>query len=90
MRKRKPDDIWITPPEAAAEIRVDPCVVRNWIEKGELIASNVADSSAHRPRWRIRRLDFDLFLESRRPQPRLPVPRRRPAPAKYEYQYFKD
>ncbi|MCI0331946.1 MAG: helix-turn-helix domain-containing protein [Planctomycetes bacterium] len=44
-------------------LSVSPATVAEWIETGQLKASNL--SKSQRPRWAIRRADFDRFLEFR-------------------------
>lgn len=68
---------FLTPPEAAKLLRVDPHKVVAWIRAGELRASNVATKRGGRPRWRISETDLEAFLASRVPDPPLPrAPRR--------------
>lgn len=69
---------WLTPPQIARELGIRESKVALWISKGELIAVNVAESTAGRPRWRIRRSDLETFLLRRRSQaPAAPIRRRR-------------
>jgi Helix-turn-helix domain len=44
-------------------LSVSPATVAEWIETGQLRASNL--SKSNRPRWVIRGADFDRFLEFR-------------------------
>jgi len=64
---------YLMPPEIAKLLRVSSEKVLGWIRKAELKAINV--SEGHRPRYRVRREDLDLFLRSREVQP--PAPRTR-------------
>ena len=73
MKTSKTDspEPYLTPPEIAKLLRVSSEKVLDWIREAELRAINV--SEGFRPRYRIRREDFDLFLRSREVQP--PAPR---------------
>ena len=72
------EDSFLTPPQCARLLKVDPHTVASWIKSGELIASDLARKGSRRPRWRVARCDLELFLASRRPTPPPPrVPRRR-------------
>lgn len=53
----------LTPVDLAREIGVKPDKVRGWIKSGQLKAANVGDAS--RPRFRIRRVDFNDFWDRR-------------------------
>jgi excisionase family DNA binding protein len=53
----------LTPVQLARELGVKPDKVRGWIKTGQLKAANVGDAS--RPRFRIRRIDFNEFWERR-------------------------
>lgn len=71
---------FLTPAEVAARLgltKVD--VVRAWITRGELPASNVASDPNGRATWRIAAADLDAFLQHRRATPAVvePVRRRR-------------
>lgn len=69
---------YLTPPEAAKLLRVDPSTVIGWIRSGELRAVNLARRDAKRPRWRISRAAIEHFLAGRAAVPRrLPAKRRR-------------
>ncbi len=67
---------FLTPPEAAKLLRVDPSTVIGWIKSGELPASNLASRSATRPRWRISREALEEFLAGREPRPAVKKKRR--------------
>lgn len=56
---------YLTPPEAAKLLRVDPETVIGWIRAGELRASNLARRGTTRPRFRIAREAIDAFLAGR-------------------------
>ena len=49
--------------DVAELLSVSPATVAEWIETKQLKASNL--SKSQRPRWVIRRADFDRFLEFR-------------------------
>lgn len=68
---------YLTPPEAAKLLRVDPATVICWIRSGELLASNLASRSARRPRYRISRQALDDFLAGRQVQVRPKIIRRK-------------
>ena len=79
MSRQKPVREWITPPEVAAEVGGRPETVIAWIRAGELPAVDFARRGAMRPRFRIKRDDFDAFLARRAVVPKAkPTPRRRP------------
>ena len=61
--------VFLTPPEAAELVGVDPAKVRLWINNGELRAANVASTRGCQPRWRIHRADLEAFLASRGARP---------------------
>jgi len=63
--------------ELASEAGVDPDQVLAWIASKELRAINVAISkSARRPTWRVRRDEWERFLEARS-NGAAPAPRKR-------------
>lgn len=73
-----PDAIFLTVPEVAAEARLAREKILKWISTGELPASNIATNPlAKRPRWLVRRADWDEFLQRRRAVPATPAPVRR-------------
>ena len=53
-------DEFLTVAEIAALVKVNPMTVRNWIARGELPAHRLGR------RVRVRRSDFDAFLERTR------------------------
>lgn len=67
----------LTPPEVARLLRIKPAKVLGWISRGELPATNVADSLAMRPRWRIQEADIAAFLTRRAAKPMPKMDRRR-------------
>ena len=77
---------YLTPPEVAELLRVDPDKVRRWIARGELRAFNVASSGCVRPRWRIDPDDLTAFTERRTPTVRGQRATRR---ADGVYEFFK-
>ncbi len=77
----------LTPPKAAKEAGVHPGKIIGWIQRGELIAINLADQLGRRPRYRIRREDWDDFLRRREVKPR-PRPTRKPKPQLTGKKYF--
>ena len=74
--------IYLTPPEAAKELRVSPDKVLTWIHSGELRAFDVSAARGQRPRWRIARADLDDFLARRAATPPQKPQRRRRRQAK--------
>lgn len=80
---------YLTPAEAAAEIDIRVQSVLAWIASGELPATNLSLSrDAKRPTWRIRRVDLDLFMASRRAVQTTPVTKSRPRIEPDSTQYF--
>jgi excisionase family DNA binding protein len=78
---------FLSPPEIADLLACNADRVRNWINSGQLVATNIGDKS--RPRWRVRQTDFDDFLMRRSNQscPQ-PAPRRRRRPAGQVKEFF--
>jgi len=73
-----PPKRYLSPPAIAKELSVKSQKVLSWIKSGELVAINLAESATGRPRWRIYRDAFDLFLENRTArQPAAPPTHRR-------------
>jgi hypothetical protein len=72
-----PED-YLSVPQICRDLRKSPAVVHGWIRNGELPAFNKNDNG--RPRWMVRKLDLERFLEARiaaqQPVPR--ATRRRP------------
>lgn len=68
---------YLTPPAVARMLAIRPAKVLRWISRGELRASNVADSLGGRPRWRVSADYLQAFLARRRAVPQ-PVATRRP------------
>ena len=57
---------WLTPPNIAESLGVDPAKVLVWINSGELEASDVATKRGGRPRWRVSPEALERFLENRK------------------------
>lgn len=68
----------LTPPEIAERLRVSPDKVRAWIDRGELLAVNVAERLGGRPRWRIDPEALADFERRRGAQRKPKATRRRP------------
>jgi hypothetical protein len=70
---------WLTPPQLAAQMGIDPGKVLLWIQRGDLAAVNCASLPTGRPRWRISAEALQDFERRRsaRPTPRQPRRRRR-------------
>ncbi len=60
-------DSLMTVDEVARELRVNARKVYQFIQSGELIATNIGTES--RKIFRIARSDFDAFLQSRKQKP---------------------
>jgi transposase len=70
----------------AKQIGVDASKVRNWIERGELLAVNTATVVGGRPRWRIRPEDLAEFVRKRQSSAApLPNRKRRQTPDVIEF-----
>ena len=69
---------YLTPPQYAKRLGVDPAKVVAWIKRGELRAVNVATNASGRPRYRIP-VDSICEFEQRRSarQPAKPARRKR-------------
>jgi excisionase family DNA binding protein len=65
-------DSLMTVDEVARELRVNSRKVYQFIQSGELIATNIGTEG--RKIFRIARLDFDAFLESRKLRRTEPLP----------------
>ena len=68
---------FLTAPQIAESLGVNPHKVILWIARGELLAIDISQTRAKMPRWRIRREDFDAFLERRTSSPTPKTVRRR-------------
>lgn len=69
---------FLTPPEAAAVVRMDVHRILTLIRSGELRASNVATRLSGKPRYRIARADLQDWLDRRAAASvRTPTARRR-------------
>ncbi len=76
--KTKPVREWITPPMIAAEVGGHPETVIGWIRSGELPAVDFSRRGSLKPRFRVKREDFDAFLRRRSVvAPSKPAPRRK-------------
>lgn len=76
-QKAKASVNWATPPELAGENAVSHQTILALIESGELPAVDFS-LTRKRPRYRVKRSDWEAFLERRTVKPRPPVtPRRR-------------
>jgi hypothetical protein len=77
---------WLTPPQLAQMLGIDPIKVIGWIKRGELAAVNVAKNNGWRPRWRISPEALEAFLKPRTARPEVkPERRRREPPLKRYY-----
>jgi hypothetical protein len=79
-------DRWLTPPEIARKLGVDPSKIVGFIRRGELVAANLAEHRGGRPRYRVSPEALQQFLVGRQatPAPK-PVRRRR---ATFERKYY--
>lgn len=66
IRRKKLAKEWLTVAEAAHLIDVDQVTIRRAIKRSLLKASDVSLGDG-RPKWRIRRKDFEKWLKSRAP-----------------------
>ena len=67
---------YLSPPEIADQLGVDPAKVIGWIRRGELRAVNVGNGPS-RPHYRISPADLAVFEAARAVQPPTPRLRRR-------------
>jgi hypothetical protein len=67
----------VTVPEYADECGVSQHTVLGWIDRGELVATNMARKLGGRPSWRISREAIERFEAARSAQPRQTVTRTR-------------
>jgi excisionase family DNA binding protein len=82
-------DGYLTPPQIAKQLHVDPAKILRWIGRGELAGINVAEKLGGRPRWRISRENLDSFLAGRTNRPATTgKPRRRQRQAVGFVKYF--
>jgi hypothetical protein len=65
---------WLTPPQIARELVVEPAKVLAWIHRGELRACNLADRLGGRARWKVSPAELERFLAARQAGP---APKRR-------------
>ena len=69
---------WLTPPQVAKQLAVDPSKVLTWIKAGELRGVDVsARAGIGRPRFRVDPTDLETFLARRTTGPVAKAPRRR-------------
>ncbi len=57
--------LFLSPPQIAERLGVEPEKVRGWIRRGELVAHNVADRPTGRPRFRVSDEELQKFLDRR-------------------------
>jgi hypothetical protein len=67
---------WLSPPQIAKQLGIDPDKVIGWIRTGQLNAVNVASHVGGRPRYRISSESLENFLRLRSTSPE-PKPIRR-------------
>jgi excisionase family DNA binding protein len=60
---------YLTPPQIARRLGVKASKVLAWIDRGELVAANLADRRGGRPRWRIAPEALASFLAARSSRP---------------------
>lgn len=78
---------WLSPPQVAEQLGIDPEKVIAWIRRGELNAVNVAENIGGRPRYRIDPQELAAFLQRRSTSP-APKPVRRRKASGYTPKYF--
>jgi excisionase family DNA binding protein len=76
---------WLTPPEVAEQLGVDPSRVISWIRSGKLDAVNLSDGL--RPRYKIDPDELARFLAARSTAP-APKPTRKRRTSSYRPKYF--
>ena len=79
----EPEPEFLTPPQVAKVMGVNPDKVRAWIRAGTLRATDVSEGT--RPRYRVARTDVERFLEGRR---KVTPPASRRKPRKTPLRYF--
>jgi hypothetical protein len=67
---------WLSPPQVAEQLGVDPSKVIGWIVRGELVGVNVATRATGRPRWRVSPSELAAFLARRQSTRPAAVPKR--------------
>jgi hypothetical protein len=73
---------FLTPPQIAAMLGVQVGKVLRWIDRGELVALNLAEClDGKRPRWKVSQQALDDFLDSRTPAKPAPRARRKKSQA---------
>lgn len=76
MPRIKPQRSFLTPPEIAAETGSRPETVILWIRSGELRGVDLSRRGSAKPRFRVRKEDFEDFLRRRAvATPAAPSPR---------------
>jgi len=68
---------YLSPPQVAKRLAVDPSKILVWIKRGELRAVNVATHTGRRPRYRISPADLAVFEAARAAGPQPKITRRR-------------
>ena len=69
MTSAAPSTAWLTPPQVAEQLAVDPSKVIVWIKRGELVAVNLASRIDGRARYRISAEALGEFLRRRTATP---------------------
>jgi hypothetical protein len=83
-----PKSEYLKPPAIAKLLGVQAGKVLAWIAASELVAVDLSERRAKRPRWRVSPADLEAFLERRKSQP-TPKPRsRRRSPVVIAKKYF--
>jgi len=70
---------WLSPPQIAKQLGIDPAKIIAWINSGQLNAINVAENLAGRPRYRVSSQALEDFLRRRSTSPAPQPVRRRKA-----------
>ena len=60
-----PASAYLTPPQVARQLGVKASKIAKWIFNQQLLAVNVAENLAGRPRWKISQASLDEFLAAR-------------------------
>ncbi len=56
---------YLSPPELARRLGINPGKIIAWIRSGEMPAINIATRLSGRPRWRISQADLVIFAARR-------------------------
>lgn len=66
---------FLTVPQLAESLGCDQAKILHWLHTGQLAGVNIAENPHGRPRWRIRKSDWEAFCQARSNQAPAPAPR---------------